>query len=193
MVRHTNRKGDVYYLHVGQTKTGKPKYHFSRKSEGTLAEAIPEGYEIYEKPDSAQVYLRPIQNTAITAVERGYVEAECRKLTNTQAVLVDIDGDALVVYHAEDPSARILERLGGTMFALAAAAAGSEFALRNGIYHKLLRFSLQDKDRRLFSVERWCFRGAIDGWFHLAHSLPLDKAVTRFAPHMGQESFFELM
>jgi hypothetical protein len=191
MIRHTNRKGDVYYLHVGQTKTGKPKYHFSRKSEGTLAEAIPEGYEIFEKPDTAQVYLRTIPKTAITAVDRGYVESECRKLAKTPAVLVAIEDDALVVYHAESTSSWALERLGGSMFA--GAAGGSEFALRHSHFVKLLRFRLTDKDRRLFSVDRWCFRGAIDAWIRVESGLLLDQAVARYAPHIGQESFFEIL
>jgi hypothetical protein len=30
-VSHTNRKGQVYYLHEGKTKTGKPCYYFSKE------------------------------------------------------------------------------------------------------------------------------------------------------------------
>jgi hypothetical protein len=32
-VQHVNRKGQTYYLHQGQTKSGKPKYYFSMKAE----------------------------------------------------------------------------------------------------------------------------------------------------------------
>ena len=56
-VTYVNRYLDTYYLHVGRTKTGKPKYWFSTKADGDLVEAIPEGYEVYENPD-AQVYLQ---------------------------------------------------------------------------------------------------------------------------------------
>src|SRR5262249_16791817 len=55
-ITHTNAKGKTHYLHQGTTKTGKPKYHFSLQSEGTLAEFIPAGFEIYETPN-AQVFL----------------------------------------------------------------------------------------------------------------------------------------
>jgi hypothetical protein len=37
-ITHVNAKGKTYYLHQGTTKTGKPKYHFAMKSEGTLAD-----------------------------------------------------------------------------------------------------------------------------------------------------------
>src|SRR4029453_1265485 len=51
-ITHTNAKGKIFYLHQGTTKTGKPKYHFSMQSEGTLAESIPAGFEIYENPNA---------------------------------------------------------------------------------------------------------------------------------------------
>ena len=56
VVEYVNRKGRKHYLHEGKTKTGKPMYFFSMKSEGNPANAIPEGYEIYEHPN-AQVFV----------------------------------------------------------------------------------------------------------------------------------------
>ena len=64
-IQHVNRKGDTYFLHESTTKTGKPKWFFSKKREGNLAEAIPEGYEIYEN-HNAQVFLRVIVPTLVT-------------------------------------------------------------------------------------------------------------------------------
>ena len=58
-ITYTNAKEKMYYLHQGTTKTGKPKYYFSTKPEGTLAASIPDGFEIYENPN-AQVFLRRI-------------------------------------------------------------------------------------------------------------------------------------
>ena len=60
-VQYTNRKSKTYYLHEGKTKTGKAKYHFSMKKEGKLIKKIPDGYEIYEHPTNAQVFLRKEQ------------------------------------------------------------------------------------------------------------------------------------
>ena len=66
-------KGKDLLLHQGKTKTGAPQYFFSMKAEGDLAEAIPEGYEIYENPN-AQVFLRKIQPKLIWDSERAIVE-----------------------------------------------------------------------------------------------------------------------
>ena len=72
-IQYTNRRSQTYYLHQGTTKTGKPKYYFSMKSEGTLADKIPDGFEIYENPN-AQVFLRKIQPKIITDEEVALVE-----------------------------------------------------------------------------------------------------------------------
>src|SRR5499426_3350583 len=77
-ITHTNAKGKTYYLHQGTTKTGKPKYHFSMQSEGTLAASIPVGFEIYENPN-AQVFLRRIPPKIITDEERQVVEDGMRQ------------------------------------------------------------------------------------------------------------------
>ncbi len=74
LVTYTNRKGDLYYLHVGKTKTGKNKYFFSKKKEGVLALEIPEGYENV----NAQVFLRKIQPKIILDQEIAMVESELR-------------------------------------------------------------------------------------------------------------------
>lgn len=192
-ITHKNRKGDVYYLHAGVTKTGKPRYHFSRKDQGTLADEIPPGYEIYEKPDSAQVYLRKERATAITPAEREFTQAECRRLGESQAILVDVEDNSLVIYTSDGTDDRLAELLGGFGMSSSEVKASLEWRASRAHYTKMMRFTLIDEDRRLFSVDRWCFRGAIDDWFPVASRLPLETAVERYAPHLMRESFFELM
>ena len=72
-VMYTNKKGKMFYLHCGTTKTGKPKYYFSMIREGTLVDTVPDDYEIYENPN-AQVFLRRIQPKIITDDEFAVVE-----------------------------------------------------------------------------------------------------------------------
>ena len=59
-----------------------------------------------------------------------------------------------------------------------------------------MRFTLIDEDERTFRCQRWCFRGSIDGWIDLwmsGGSGPLADLVERYLPHIGKESFYELM
>src|SRR5215510_11092624 len=98
-ITHTNAKGKTYYLHQGTTKTGRPKYHFSMQSEGTLAESIPVGFEIYENPN-AQVFLRRIPAKIITDEERQVVEEGMRKYASVQDYKIDVRGNATEIHMA---------------------------------------------------------------------------------------------
>ncbi len=57
---YTNRAGKTYFLYQGVTRTGKPRFYFSskEKTEAESVHSIPDGYEIYERPESGQVFLR---------------------------------------------------------------------------------------------------------------------------------------
>ena len=93
--QHRNRKGQTYTLHQGKSKTGTPQYFFSMKTEGDLAEAIPEGYEIYENPN-AQVFLRKIQPKLIRDSERAMVE---KHLPESPGIfLCDIKGKTITIF-----------------------------------------------------------------------------------------------
>src|SRR5918996_4451086 len=98
-ITHVNAKGKTYYLHQGTTKTGKPKYHFAMKSEGKLADSIPEDFEIYENPN-AQVFLRRIPPKIITDEERQVVAEGMRKYASVKDYKIDVRGNAIVIYTA---------------------------------------------------------------------------------------------
>src|SRR6266851_1676994 len=107
-ITHTNAKGKSYYLHQGTTKTGKPKYYFSMESNGELAESIPAGFEIYENPN-AQVFLRKIPPKLITDEERQVVEDGMRKYAEVQDYKIDVKGNAIVVYTADQDIGTLAE------------------------------------------------------------------------------------
>ncbi len=68
MITHTNRFGKTYYLKVGRTKAGKPKYFCSMKAAGANAESIPEGFEIHEDVNGG-VFFRKLRPCRIKAEE----------------------------------------------------------------------------------------------------------------------------
>jgi hypothetical protein len=96
-ITHVNSKGKTYYLHQGTTKTSKPKYHFAMKSDGNLADSIPEGFEIYENPN-AQVFLRRIPPKIITDEEKAIVEEGMRKYSDVEYFKIDVKGNAILIY-----------------------------------------------------------------------------------------------
>ncbi len=159
-VQHMNRKGDRYYLHQGRTKTGKPKYFFSKKSEGDLCGQLPDGFEIHENP-RGQVFCRRIQPKLITEQEIEVVREAIRKCGKQFSASVDVKGKDVIIHEGEDAC---------------------------------LKFTLCDDDRRLFAASRWCYRGSIDDWIPLfAGRESLSALAKNLCPHIGEESFFELM
>ena len=192
-MEYINRKGDTYYLQQGKTKTGKPKYYFGRRLKAAEADALPEGYEVYESPDTAQVHVRKIPATAISPMERGLVEEAVARLAGIDYAIVDVEADALVVYlpPTEGESVGELAEVFGMRSGMIEQI--RDQMVRWSQYDKMMRFTLVNADERLFSTDRWCFRGSIDDWLPIGGPEPLERALERFVPHLGQESFFELM
>jgi hypothetical protein len=59
-------------------------------------------------------------------------------------------------------------------------------------YTAMLRFTLIDKEARIFVAERFCFRGSVDDWIPIAGPNTLAAHVRKFVKHLGQESFYDL-
>ena len=189
-ITYTNAKGKTYYLHQGTTKTGKPKYYFSMESNGALAESMPEGFEIYENPN-AQVFLRRITPQIITDEERQVVEDGMRKYAEVQDYKIDVRGNAIAVYTADQD----IETLAGSFKDIYPDPTTNPqllTLLRNEIhYSPMLQFLLEDEQHRLFTVQRYCFVGSIDDWIDIGHG-PLTRLVKQYVKHLGQESYFDL-
>jgi hypothetical protein len=188
-ITHTNRKGDVYYLHTGQTRAGKARYHFSKKKAGDLAEGIPEGYEVYEML-SGQVFLRKSTPRLITAEEEAVVEAGLRQ-AGVDLFRIDVETDSLIV-SLPDQSREEAERT-VAMLATFPRRGMVEWLRQRGSWSALMRFVLRDQEERRFAAQRWCFRGSIDNWTWDLAQGDLATLVARYAPHLGRESFFDLM
>jgi len=189
-ITYTNAKGKTYYLHQGTTKTGKPKYYFSMESNGALAESMPEGFEIYENPN-AQVFLRRITPQIITDEERQVVEDGMRKYAEVQDYKIDVRGNAIAVYTA-DQDIETLAGLFKDIYPDPTTNPQLRTLLRNEIhYSPMLQFLLEDEQRRTFTAQRYCFIGSIDDWIDIGHG-PLTRLVKQYVKHLGQESYFDL-
>lgn len=192
-LQYVNRRGDRYYVLQGRTKTGKPKYYCSKRPAENTVESLPEGFEIHERPTDALVVIRKVRPSRILPFEREQLARLADELASVP-VLVDVDGDHLVVYSSDtDPKASIR-----AMTMLMGMPLGDEhehrqWIMQNSRYTAMFRFTLLDEDERIYRIERWCFRGRIDRWISLKGRGPLEELAQRYLPHLGDESFFELM
>jgi hypothetical protein len=190
-ITHTNAKGQTFALYQGTTKTGKPRYYFAMQSEGTLAKAIPAGYEIYENPN-AQVFLRRIPPKIITDEECQIVNEGMRKYAEVKDYKVDVRGNALLIYTA-DQDMDTLAALVCNPHASREENARRMTLLRQGIhYSPMLVFQLVDAPRRIFQTQRYCFLGSVDDWIEIGKPGKLPALVKKYVKHLGQDSYVEL-
>lgn len=189
VLTYTNRKGDKYYLHEGRTKTGTPKYFFSRKKEGELLESIPEGYEIYENPNGL-VFLRKERPKTFSDEEIAIVENGIRKYTDLEFYKIYVKASTIIILLPLQDVDAIKEVL--SQFSLNTPADVNHTLQRIITYDAEMQLILTDEKKRLFSLKRYCYRGS-GSWITLETSSDLKGIVKKYFKHLAKESFFELL
>ncbi len=191
---HVNRKQDRYYLQATKTRTGKTHYYFGRKMTGTPVDQVPEGKEAYESPETGQVLLRKSKPTRITTEEREVVADGIRRYAKLESFLIDVYGDSLTVYLStmdEQATSRLFESTIGLGFMQHTAQFIKQAIAQTSTFSKVVRFQLVNEKKRLFSIERWCFRGSIDDWIDLEYAKALPQLVKKYFPTLGTDEFYE--
>jgi len=113
-----------------------------------------------------------------------------RGKAQSRYTIVDVKGNAIIVHAAADDldaRSRALSAFGDPDLVRI-----RRFMEQDLQYHPMLRFVLVDQTDRMFFAYRWCFLGSIDDWFPL-DSGPLSALAAKYIPHIGAESFYELM
>jgi hypothetical protein len=188
-ITYINRRSQTFYLHQGKTKTGRPKYFFSLKGSGPLADTVPEGYEVYENPQG-QVFLRKKRPSIIHDSEIRAVEQGMRKYSDTEYYRLDTKKNTIVIYLADQDTEAIKKLLPGRYIL---DYGGMEKALDSILnYSPMMRLVLIDNEERKFVPERYCFLGSIDDWIHIGGPDKLENLIKRYLKHLGKDSFFEL-
>ncbi|MGA7878579.1 MAG: hypothetical protein WCA08_23165 [Desulfoferrobacter sp.] len=193
-VQYTNRKGQAYFLHQGKTKTGKPKYYFSMKGGSNLVETIPDGYEVYENANG-QVFLIREQPKTIKDDERLLVEESLGKIQGDKSYRLDVKGGVITIHESNENTRelrRMFEELSAYRSPSATEAELSKLLDRSTTHSPLMRFILEDGEKRLFSVQRYCFRGSVDDWIQISGAQHIIVVVEKFIQYLGRGSFFGL-
>lgn len=211
MFSYANRRGVAYYVHEARTKAGARRYVVKRTAEGALAE-LPAGLEIGENVNG-QVSVRTARPRAILPLEERLVQQALAQ-HGREKYRVEVKDRYIIVHEphysvdeiaeAMDPM-RAWGMLGPTLDKVMRDQLGKtawddylrqkkqdvrrklERAMR---YSPVLRFCLDDSSKRLFSVERMCYRGE-GGWLWLKDRMPLAAACERYVPLLGTDDLFE--
>jgi hypothetical protein len=185
-VIHQSRTGKTYYLHTGPKRGGGVQHFFSTKPTGTLAESVPEGFEMHETVNG-QVFLRRVQPRLIQEEEENQVRQWLGRHRTGHRYKLEIRGGTLTLYESES-KADLYQALAPHLPAREWERLDEQFAS----YQAVLRFTLSDPEKRLFAPERFCFRGSVDGWISIGRPATLAQLAGRYLKHLGRESFYDL-
>ncbi len=196
-ISYTNRKGRTYYLCQGTTKTGKPRYYFSRQPEGTPVEEMPVGYTIRESVN-AIVSLVKARPALLREEEIAVVQAAVRKHRQAKLYRVDAQAKRITIYEHVGPDIRDLVKSLATELGMSglrdkdmAQRAETEEQIY-GQFTPVMRFDLTDRQRRYFKAQRMCYRGSIDDWINVEFDKSIKELARRLIPTLGTDEFFEL-
>ena len=191
-VTYTNRKGRTYYLHQGVTKTGKPRYYFSRDKGSNLIDEIPEGYEISESVNGI-VSLAKKRPRKILPAEVEIIEAVLKRHKKSSNYRVNVRSEEIEIYERVGPNPT--ELLAGLNFRLFDSEIGKRLEEEERIYSQftpILRFILYDEQERYFGVKRMCYLGSVDDWIDIGKGGSLGEVAEEIIPLLGTERYFDL-
>jgi hypothetical protein len=180
---YMSRTGDIFLLQVSGGKNG--SYSFTRKLKRKPVPQIPDGYEVYEHPETGHVTIRKCRPSDIHPEEKTMLEEIIRKERGGRLTIVDVEDRSLVVYMSsatvDDIRLDLLRGLAliGIDIAEQMRADMIEFAR----YHKRMRFTLTDPEKRLFSLERWQFKDH-DDWCYIEGDMPLATLAKKYVRHL---------
>jgi hypothetical protein len=214
---YTNRKGTTYYLHSAKTRGGALRYTLKTTPEGATKD-LPPGYEVVESVNG-QASVRQIRPRLISAEEETLVQAELKR-QNLPRYRTEVKGKILTVFEPHSDPDEVAGRFSSILFDLPGRLgknleaqvrqtlgdAAIDQYIRNKQqefsksieqemhYDPVLRFRLVDEERRMFAVDRMTYSGE-GGWRPLwtMSRAPLEQAVKQYVPHLGKDSFFELI
>lgn len=184
---YTTRRGKTYYLHTGPKRGGGVQHYLSTAPSGSLADSIPEGFEVYETVNG-QVYLRRKKPRLILDTELSCIERELTKRrTSTHRYIAEVTGDRILI-HESTTDLSFLRDFNPFL----SSREIENFSEKHANYIPVMRFALQDQSRRLFQPERYCFRGSVEDWIPIGEAGTIKKLAPKYLKHLGQESFYDL-
>jgi hypothetical protein len=189
---YANRKGVTYYLRRSTTKRGKTRYAFSRQPGGDEVEAMPEGYEVRESVNG-QVSVARARPRQVTEAEEQSLRALLAEFKPDYRL--EVKGTELVIFEPSMFADSLLASLGGIPPTPARPGLSDDlvrFVLQRSRYCPVLMLDLVDEDGRRFSAHRMLFSGK-GGWSHPLENGALEPLARRLLPHLGQDSYFDLM
>ncbi|MBA3397211.1 MAG: hypothetical protein H0T89_31585 [Deltaproteobacteria bacterium] len=189
---YTNRRGQVYYLHAGTTKTGKRRYFVAKTVGKDVLAEVPAGFEIVESINGV-VSIRRIDPNARSDpdTDLARVRAELARHAHLRRHRADVVKGEIMVF---EPVGGLPDDLADYLVASLQLTPGQlerrRPELEKGLrYTPVMRFAPIDGRYALF---RMTYRGD-GGWSRWALDRGrLEDLASKYLKQIGTPGFFEL-
>lgn len=142
--------------------------------------------------------MRKIRPRLISELEEQFVKNQVKALQRTRRYRVDCKDEYITIYESNVEPENLKSVLGNLLGRMPTregvdtkGAMDFLMSATDQDYTAILRFCLEDKEKRIFSVERFCFRGRADKWIYLAQSEDFKVLVKKYVDILGTDEFFE--
>lgn len=191
--RYTNRKGQIYYLHAGKTKTGKRRYFVAKTAGDGVLDALPTGFEIVESINGV-VSVRRIDPDARSVPEPDLarLRAELGRHHHLRRYRADaVKGEIIVFEPIGGLPDEIADRLVATLQLTPWQLEQRRPELDKGVrYTPVVR--LVPLDGAQYALFRMTHRGE-GGWSRWAIARgTIDALASKYLPYLGTPEFFDL-
>ncbi len=195
-ISHTNRKGQTFFLCQGITKTGKPRYYFSKTARADTLEQVPAGHHIEESVNGVVSLVKDRQQL-ILPEEIQLVEDALRRHPKGNNYRVSAKGKQIVVYERLGPDAEGMADIFGktlSMYSRQELLEGVQALLdKNAQYSPMLHFKLVNTADRTFCAERATYVSSLPEWVNICDCGPLQELVDEIIPLLDTDEYFELL
>lgn len=191
-ITYTNRKGKNYTLCQGVTKTGKPRYYFTPNPIEGIVERLPDGYEIRENVNG-QVSLARKTQSPIQPAELAQLKRALKKALKPDNYRADIKGKQIILYELVGPD---VDELFDLFSEIVPFVPGGREGIRQKMdtrsqFSPMIRFTLIDKEQRLFEAKRIRYSGEPNTWRHIG-SGKLADLLAKIVPTLDTDAYYEL-
>ena len=194
VVTYTNRMGDIYYLHVGRTKSGKVRYFVAKTIREGVLSAMPDHFEFSESINGV-VSVRKTDTSAprIPEADLAIARAEMASHAHLRSHRIEvIKGEIVVLEPMGGLSAEVIAAMSRPFFMRAEGPDTLVGGVRARVrYAPVMKFVPLGEPSG-YSVLRMTYRGS-GGWSWPLASGSLHKLLKRYLRHVGTDEFFEMI
>ncbi len=187
-----NRQGKCYYIKSKPTKKGNTTYFMTKKEDEDCLEILPEGYEVFEKPDTCIIFIRQKKKSKFGERELQFIEKELKKNETIDDFRLEITGNTIKIFVAgKEDNDRLFELWDRPFYSGEKIKELRKRFMRFEERMRILKRSIGEANE--YEFQRYCFRGSIDDWISIDGGENIQELAKENIYHLGKDSYYDLI